>query len=142
MTTTARGTRRFIAVIGFVETPTNEVYPRILHRPQPGREIRPDGLMPVLDVVGGRRQSVGTMYDVVVLGNQLIALGYLKVETPEDEIRVDALRDAQLWMELDIDNARTQEEQFGLEMYGWRVRAVTLGTAPTWILPPVHIWEK
>ena len=141
MTTSARGTRRFIACLGFIETPTNEAYPRILHRPQTGCAIRPDGLMPVRHHIDGRAQNVGTIYDVVILGSQLIGLGYLKDESLEDRHRIADLRDAQLWMELDVDCARMQEEQFGLEMYGWRVRAVTLGTAPTWILPPVHIWE-
>lgn len=133
--------RRFIAVIGFVNTPTNEFYPRTLCTPQSGHAIRPDSLMPVLERSGDHTKSVGTIYDVVVLGNQLIALGYLKVESAADEIRLEALQSGTLAMELDVDASNTREEQFGLEMYGWRVRAVTLGTAPTWILPPVHVWE-
>lgn len=141
MTMAPRGTRRFIACVGFIETPTNEAYPRILRQPQPDYTIRPLELMPVLQVTGNRTQSVGTIYDVVILGLQLVALGYLKAESAEDEIRIKALKDGQLWMELDTDRARLQEEQFGLEMYGWRVRAVHLGTSPAWILPPVHVWE-
>lgn len=139
--TSQRTTRRFIAVIGFVETLTNEAYPRILRQPQPGHAIRPDGLMPILHIVGERRKHVGTMYDVVILGTQLIALGYLGVESAEDEIRVEALERGQLFMELDIDSEDIREEQYGLVMHGWRVRAVHLGTAPTWTLPSVHVWE-
>lgn len=140
--TSQRTTRRFIAVIGFVETLTNEPYPRILRQPRPGRAIRPEGLMPVSHIVGDKRKHVGTIYDVVVLGTQLIALGYLGAESSEDEIRIDALRAGQLWMELDVDGGSLLEEEFGLEMYGWRVRGVHLGTAPAWTLPPVHVWEK
>lgn len=140
--TSQRTTRRFIAVIGFVETPTNEPYPRILCQPQPGHVIRPDWLMPVSHIVGGKRKHVGTIYDVVILGTQLIGLGYLGVESSEDEIRIDALRAGQLWMELDVDRVDLREEESGLEMRGWRVRGVHLGTAPTWDLPPVHVWER
>jgi hypothetical protein len=139
--TSQRTTRRFIAVIGFVETLTNETYPRILRQPQPGAVIRPDRLMPVSHIVGDRRKHVGTIYDVVILGTQLIALGYLGAESSEDEVRIEALCSGQLSMELDIDCIRTHEEQFGLELYGWRVSGVHLGTAPTWVLPPVHVWE-
>jgi hypothetical protein len=139
--TSTRTTRRFIAVIGFVDTPTNEPYPRILMRPQAGHAIRPDSLLPVREITGNTAKNVGTIYDVVILGNQLIALGYLGMESAGDEVRINDLKDGQIHMELDVDSGRVREEQFGVEFYGWCVRAVTLGTAPTWILPPVHVWE-
>lgn len=140
--TKQRTARRFIAVIGFVETPTNDRYPRLLRKPQPGASIRPDTLIPVLQVVEGRRMNVGTIYDVVILGNQLIALGYLGVETAGDEVRVESIRSGELFMELDVTSARIEEGTFGAELYGWRVQAVHLGTSPAWVLPSVHIWEK
>jgi hypothetical protein len=139
--TTLRGTRRFMAVIGLVGTPTNEHFPRILTAPEPGVRIRPEWLLPVRGDDGGRMVPVGTIYDVVVLGRELIALGYLKDETETDRVRIKALADGELFMELDVDRAQWTEDLDYVTFTSWRVSAVTLGTNPTWDLPRVHVWE-
>lgn len=138
---TSLRTRRFMGVIGYTDTPTNEAFPRILCAPGPHRRILPDHLVPVLERTGEKTTSVGTIYDVVVLGKELVALGYLTANTSADDIRIEALHRGELFMELDIDQAHFQEDTDGLRFHGWRVRAVTLGTSPCWTLPALHIWE-
>lgn len=140
MTMAARSTRRFIACLGFIETPTNEPYPRTLKQQKIMHRMMPAELVPVLERHGGRVRSVGTIYDVLAMGSMILGLGYLTADTQEDRIRITSLSQGAVFMELDIDG-RAREEQWGMEFYGWRVRAVTLGTSPCWILPPVHIWE-
>lgn len=135
-----RATRRFIACLGFVNTPTNEAYPRTLVYPSSGAEtIRPYGLIPVLDLnLPG--QNVGTIFDAFVMGNMILGVGYLAADSPLDQARIAAVRRGELVPELDV-SGRMSENEFGMEFYGWRVRAVTLGSNPTWIIPPVHFPE-
>ena len=144
MTMTARTTRRFVACLGFTNTPTNERFPRTrMHANSTNDSVRPTELIPVLERSQGGLgpvRSVGTIYDAFVMGTMILGIGYLVADTHEDAIRIEALTDGSLALELDIDG-RMREHHYGVEYYGWKVRAVTIGTNPCWILPPVHVWK-
>lgn len=135
-----RATQRFIACLGFVNTPTNEAYPRTLVYPSSGAEtIRPFGLIPVRDL-SMSNATVGTIYDAFVMGTMILGVGFLAAESAVDTARIAAIRRGDIFPELDVDG-RMREGQFGMEFFGWKVRAVTLGTHPTWIIPTMHFPE-
>ena len=142
MTTTGHGAQRFIACIGFVNTPTNESYPRTLMYPSTDdHPVRPFGLIPVRDMTAPNG-PVGTIYDAFVMGTMILGVGFLAANTSADRARIEAIRRGELFPELDVDRCRINDTQSGLEFFDWRIRAVTLGSAPTWTLPIMHLPES
>lgn len=132
--------RRFVACLGYVDRPTNEDFPRRLARPGTGATINPVELLPVRQIINGGVKFVGTIYDVFLMGDMIQGIGFLAYETEADRVRVRAIADGDLFLELDVKGIVTTEPTENV-WSPWRVVSVTLGMSPVWDSLPVHVWE-